>query len=147
MSSYAEVNLVKVNKSERIMYLLDGETVVQQYRIALGNEPKGHKEREGDGRTPEGRYTLEFVMGKGESCYYKSMHISYPNEKDKKNAADKGFSPGGDIKVHGQKNKLGWGSFIWQNFDWTTGCIAIKNSEMDEFLSLVKVGTPIQINP
>ncbi len=83
----------------------------------------------------------------GESDYYRSMHISYPNAEDKRKAKERGVKPGGDIKMHGQKNGWGWVSMFTQLFNWTDGCIAIKNSEMDEFLKLVPVGTPIQINP
>ena len=126
------------------MYLLDSGKVVKEYNIALGGNPKGHKQQEGDQRTPEGIYTLDYI--KEDSSFYRAMHISYPNKTDINNAKELGVSPGGFIMVHGQKNKLGWLAPIAQNFNWTNGCIAIKNSEMDEFLKLVKVGTKIQIS-
>ena len=140
---HAEVDLVKVDKSERKMYLLRGESIVKEYKISLGANPNGHKEKEGDERTPEGIYTLDYI--KEDSSFYKAMHISYPNQLDKENAKKKGINPGGFIMVHGQKNGTGWLSSVSQNFDWTNGCIAISNKEMDEFLSFVKVGTKIQI--
>lgn len=139
----AEVTLVKVDKSERKMYLLNGEKTVREFDISLGGSPKGHKEKEGDEKTPEGIYSLDYV--KEDSSFYRAMHISYPNEIDKANAAKKGVDPGGFIMVHGQKNGLGWLYWASQNFNWTNGCIAITNREMDEFISLVKVGTKIQI--
>ncbi len=143
VTSQADVNLVKVDKSERKMYLIDNEKIIKEYDIALGASPQGHKQQEGDEKTPEGVYSLDYK--KEDSAFYRAMHISYPNKKDKDNAKSKGVSPGGFIMVHGQKNGLGWLSFVSQYFDWTNGCIAITNPEIDEFMSLVKVGTKIQI--
>jgi len=142
-SVIAGVDLVKVDKSENRMYLLDGEKVVKEYHVAFGANPKNHKEQEGDEKTPEGRYTLDYK--KEDSSFYRAMHISYPNEQDKANAKKLGTAPGGFIMVHGQRNWLGWLSFITQEFNWTNGCIALTNSEMDEFMDLVNVGTAIQI--
>jgi len=139
----ADVDLVKVEKSERRMYLIAGDEVVRSYRIALGGNPKGHKRREGDQRTPEGEYTLDYI--KEDSAFHRAMHISYPNEADIENARQNGYSPGGFIMVHGQREGLGFRPSIVQKFDWTDGCIALTNTEMDEFLSLVKVGTKIRI--
>lgn len=141
--SFAAVDLVRVDKSESKMYLLDGVKVIKEYHVAFGGNPKGHKQQEGDQRTPEGTYALDYK--KEDSSYYRAMHISYPNKIDKANAKKLGVSPGGFIMVHGQKNKLGWLSVITQNFNWTDGCIALTNSEMDEFMELVSVGTKIQI--
>ncbi len=142
-SAIAGVDLVKVDKSESRMYLLDGEKVVKEYHVAFGANPKGHKQQEGDEKTPEGRYTLDYK--KEDSSFYRAMHISYPNDQDKANAKKLGVSPGGFIMVHGQRNWLGWLSIIAQRFNWTNGCIALTNSEMDEFMDLVSVGTAIQI--
>lgn len=142
---YGSVDLVKVDKSEKRMYLLDGNKTVKVYNIALGANPEGHKIKKDDEKTPEGRYELDSITKK--SDFYRSMHVSYPNEKDKAAAKKAGVKPGGDIMIHGQKNYWGWASMITQLFNWTDGCIAITNSEMDEFLELVSVGTPIQINP
>jgi len=88
---HAEVDLVKVDKSERKMYLLRGESIVKEYKISLGANPNGHKEKEGDERTPEGIYTLDYI--KEDSSFYKAMHISYPNQLDKENAKKKGINP------------------------------------------------------
>lgn len=125
------------------MYLIDEGTVVKEYRVALGANPKGHKQQEGDKRTPEGSYILDYK--KEDSSYYRAMHVSYPNAIDIANARRKGVSPGGFIMVHGQKNGLGALAFLAQEIDWTNGCIALTNPEMDEFMALVRTGTKIQI--
>lgn len=145
MSNFAmaEVDLVKVDKSDNKMYLFDGDELIKKYHVAFGANPKGHKQQEGDERTPEGRYTLDYK--KEDSSFYRSMHISYPNEEDKANAEKLGLSPGGFIMVHGQRNRLGWLSFLTQRFNWTNGCIALTNSDMDEFMALVSIGTRIEI--
>jgi murein L,D-transpeptidase YafK len=141
--SNAGVDSVKVDKSENKMYLFDGDKLVKEYHVAFGANPKGHKQREGDEKTPEGTYTLDYK--KEDSSFYRSMHVSYPNKLDKENAKKNGYSPGGFIMIHGQKNWLGWLAPLMQNFNWTDGCIALTNSEMDEFMELVKVGTRIDI--
>ena len=143
VSAWAGVDLVQVDKSDRQMRLLDGDEVVATYSISLGGSPQGNKTQEGDQKTPEGRYVLDY---KNEaSGYHRSMHISYPNEADTRQAKARGVSPGGFIMVHGQRNGFGWFAPVLQYFDWTNGCIAITNSEMDEFMSLVTQGTPIDI--
>ncbi|GLQ73964.1 L,D-transpeptidase family protein [Vibrio penaeicida] len=136
--AFSAVDLVKVVKSERTMTLLSKGEVVKEYRIALGGSPKGHKQQEGDQKTPEGRYILDYK--KEDSAFHRSMHISYPNAKDKARAKALGVDPGGFIMVHGNnpENRL-------LQFDWTEGCIAITDDEMDEFMDLVQVGTPIEI--
>ncbi len=141
--SHAEVDLVKVDKSKNKMYLYDGDKIVKEYHVVFGANPKGHKQQEGDEKTPEGTYTLDYK--KEDSSFYRSIHVNYPNEIDKENARKKGVSPGGFIMIHGQRNWLGWLGPIMQNFNWTDGCIALTNSEMDEFMERVKVGTKINI--
>ncbi len=142
--TFAEVDLVKVEKSISKMYLLDGDSIVKEYHVAFGANPKGHKQQEGDEKTPEGTYLLDYK--KENSSFYRAMHVSYPNAQDKESAKRLGVSPGGFIMVHGQRNRLGWLSLFTQLFNWTNGCIALTNNEMDEFMDLVKVGTPIKIN-
>lgn len=139
----ASVDLVKVDKSANKMYLLDGEKTIKEYHIALGANPQGHKQQEGDERTPEGVYTLDYK--KEDSSFYRAMHISYPNQQDIESAKARGVSPGGFIMVHGQRNGLALMAPISQNFNWTNGCIALTNKEMDEFMTLVATGTKIQI--
>jgi len=140
-----EIDYVLVTKSEKKIFLLSEGKVVKEYRIALGGNPKGHKQQEGDERTPEGKYTLDYK--KNDSLFYKAIHISYPNKNDKEKAKNLGVSPGGLIMIHGQKNGLGWLSWIAQGFNWTDGCIAVTNKEMAEIWSLVRVGTEIKIQP
>jgi murein L,D-transpeptidase YafK len=141
----ADVDFVRVAKSENRMYLYEGDKIVKKYHVALGANPKGHKQMEGDERTPEGIYTLDYI--KEDSYFYRSMHISYPNESDRESARERGVSPGGLIMIHGHRThrQRKIARFI-QQFNWTDGCIALTNPEMDEFLKLVRVGTKIQIH-
>lgn len=134
---------VLVDKSEEKLYLLKDGAVIAEYSVAFGANPKGHKQQEGDERTPEGHYTLDFK--KTDSAFYRAIHISYPNDADKQSATQRGVDPGGAIMIHGQRNWLGWLSFITQRFNWTDGCIAVTNSEMDEIWRMVAVPTPIEI--
>ena len=113
--------------------------------MAFGDNPVGHKQQEGDERTPEGKYILDYK--KDDSSFYKAIHISYPNKDDIESAKKKGVSPGGFIMIHGQKNGYGWAAWITQYFNWTDGCIAVTNSEMDEIWEAVDIGTPIEIKP
>ena len=139
----AGVDLVKVIKSDNKMYLLEKGNIIKVYHVALGAEPKGHKQQEGDQKTPEGTYVLDYK--KEDSSFYRAMHISYPNSDDMKQAKIKGVSAGGLIMVHGQKNNQGWLAPYTQKSNWTNGCIALTNAEMDEFMALVDVGTRIHI--
>ena len=136
---------VIVYKEERIMILMSGDREIARYDIVLGGNPEGHKQQEGDQRTPEGEYVLDYK--KADSAYYKAIHISYPNERDKANAQKMGVNPGGFIMIHGQKNGFEWAELIAQQLDWTEGCIAVKNAEMDEIWEAVDAGTPIAIHP
>ncbi len=140
-----KADLVVVNKKEKRLYLYKGKKSFKMYRVAFGSNPKGHKMQEGDEKTPEGKYFLDYKNA--DSSFYKAIHISYPNEEDKKRARKRGVSPGGQIMIHGQKNGYGFFGFITQFFNWTDGCIALKNSEMDELWSSVKVNTSIVIEP
>ena len=142
------VDKVVVRKSQRQLELVSGGKVVRQYRVALGGAPVGHKYREGDQRTPEGSYKLNWRNPK--SNFYKAIHISYPSSKDRAISRERGYSnPGGMIMIHGLPNYIQSESMRQQyaSRDWTQGCIAVQNDEMDEIWSLVKDGTPIQIMP
>lgn len=141
----AGVDLVRVEKSERRMDLLDGHRVVRSYAVALGANPVGHKQREGDERTPEGAYVLDWRNPA--SRFHRSIHISYPNAADRMDAEHRGENPGGDIMIHGQPNGWGWWGWLLQYFDWTNGCIAVTDAEMDEIWALVPDGTRIEITP
>lgn len=137
------VDCVLVKKSERKLVLLQNGEIIKSYKISLGGNPNGHKEREGDQRTPEGQYLLDYK--KNDSSFYKAIHISYPNDQDLERAAQKKVKPGGQIMIHGQPN--GYGEYAWlmQRFDWTNGCIAVTDREMDEIWNMVEVNTPIII--
>ena len=130
---------IVVHKARREMLLLRGNSVLRSYRIALGREPVGHKEREGDGRTPEGSYVIDRRNPK--SRYRLALHISYPNAEDTARARAAGVEPGGDIMIHGLKDgerRAG---------DWTQGCIGVTDEEMEEIWALVPDGTAIIIEP
>ncbi|MDN5565998.1 MAG: L,D-transpeptidase family protein [Psychrobacter sp.] len=137
------IDKVFVDKSERVLKLLSGDKVIKTYPIALGDSPAGHKRQEGDERTPTGTYKLDYTNEN--SKYYRSIHVSYPNASDKAQAKKRGVSPGGDIMIHGQKNGLGHLAAITQQRDWTDGCIAVTDDEMDEIMSVYKAGMPIEI--
>jgi len=145
LSSADRVDRVVVDKSEKKLYLMHSEEVVHSFHVVFGADPKGHKQHEGDERTPEGNYTLDYKNS--HSKFHRSIHISYPNAKDRRRAKEKGLRPGGAIFIHGQMNGLEWLSFASQYFNWTDGCIALKNSDMDEVWKSVKPGTPIEIKP
>ncbi|WP_225000131.1 murein L,D-transpeptidase family protein [Cesiribacter sp. SM1] len=136
---------VLVLKARREMQLLKEGRVLKTYKIAMGDQPVGHKQQEGDERTPEGRYTLDWRNSK--SAYHKSIHISYPSEQDKARAKRLGVSPGGDIMIHGMAKKMAWIGALHTAKDWTNGCIAVTNEEMDEIWAMVKNGTEIEILP
>ncbi len=138
-------DLVLVKKSESKLYLMKRGKIIGEYRISLGAHPKGHKQQQGDERTPEGRYILDYKNA--HSAFYKSIHISYPNKTDRERARKAHVNPGGNIMIHGQKNGWEWASFITQHFNWTDGCIAVSNRDMDQIWNAVKVGTPIEIKP
>lgn len=139
------VDLVRVDKSERKLELLSGEVVVRSYGIALGASPVGHKLQEGDERTPEGRYVLDWRNPN--SAFTKSIHVSYPNAIDRAAAKRAGVDPGGMIMIHGQSKGFGWWSWLMQLYDWTNGCIAVTDEDMAEIWQMVENGTPIEINP
>jgi murein L,D-transpeptidase YafK len=140
-----KIDLVRVDKSERRMELLAKGEVVRSYAIALGGNPVGHKQQQGDQRTPEGRYVLDWQNPK--SCCFRSLHVSYPNAADKAAAKRAGVDPGGMIMIHGQVNGFGWWGWLFQMFDWTDGCIAVTDEDMREIWDMVPVGTAIEINP
>jgi murein L,D-transpeptidase YafK len=136
---------VLVIKSKSTLYLKKQGKILKQYHARFGANPRGHKQKKGDERTPEGKYILDYKNQ--DSRFYKSIHISYPNEADKKRAKKMGVNPGGCIMIHGQKNGLGRVTFMTQRFNWTDGCIAVSNHAMDEIWLAVDVGTPIEIKP
>lgn len=140
-----KADAVLVIKSERRLYLLKGEEPYASYRVTFGANPKGHKQEQGDERTPEGHYILGY-KNTG-SRFYKSIHISYPNAEDRARAHERGVDPGGDIMIHGQTNGWEWAAPVAQLFSWTDGCIALTNSDMDKVWQAIDPGTPIEIRP
>lgn len=135
-----------VHKAARKLDLLDNDSrLLKSYVISLGGNPIGHKTQSGDEKTPEGSY---IISGRNPtSSYHLSLRISYPNEQDAAQAAKRGVSPGGDIMIHGIRGGLGWVGTLHRRFNWTQGCIAVTNAEIEEIWSLVPDGTPIEIRP
>ncbi|MCP5162915.1 MAG: L,D-transpeptidase family protein [Hahellaceae bacterium] len=144
-SSLPKADLVLVSKSESKLYLVKGGRWYRKYHVALGKNPVGHKLEVGDRRTPEGSYVLDYK--RQNSAFYKAIHISYPNDTDRLMAESRGVDPGGQIMIHGQPNNPVWPESKLQQFNWTEGCIAVRNKEMDEIWMAVEPGTPIEIIP
>ena len=137
-NSLPKVTNIQVFKAERILLLLNNDVVVKKYKFKLGFSPVGKKQFEGDGKTPEGDYYIDRTNPN--SKYYLSVGISYPNASDRVNA--NGRSPGGDIFIHGTPRR-----YWFSKKDWTWGCIAVKNREIEEIYSMVDIGTKISIFP
>ncbi len=136
---------IVVEKAARTLTLFRGDAALATYRVALGGNPVGPKERQGDRKTPEGDYTIDFKNAG--SRYHLSLKVSYPDAADRARAAAAGVSPGGDIMIHGLPNGYGWVGDGHIAQDWTDGCVAVTNDEIEEIWSLVAVGTPIEIKP
>lgn len=139
------IDKLVVFKSKRELHALSEGKLLKIYTISLGRNPEGDKEYEGDKKTPEGLY---FINDKNtNSGYYKNLGISYPNEEDRKHAQTLGKPTGGDIKIHGLRNGMGWIGKLHRRIDWTMGCIALTNTEIEELYQAVAIGTPIEIKP
>lgn len=136
---------VVVRKGERKLQLMRGSDVLRTYRISLGARPEGHKEYEGDYRTPEGKYRL--TRRNPNSEYFLSIQIDYPNDRDIAKARRQGLRPGGAIMIHGQPNTPRKTRDYYTNVDWTEGCIAVSNSDMVEIWLMTPPDTPIEITP
>ncbi|WAG78091.1 L,D-transpeptidase family protein [Metapseudomonas furukawaii] len=139
------IDKVLVVKSERKLLLMNRGDVLKSYRISLGKQPVGPKLREGDQRTPEGFYWIDWR--KTSDKFNLAMHISYPNARDAAKAREKGVPPGGMIMIHGTPLDEEYPEWYFHTLDWTEGCIAMKNADMREIWSLVKDGTLIEIRP
>lgn len=137
------VDRIVIEKAARRMQLLQDGKPVRTYQIALGFTPAGDKLRQGDGKTPEGEFTID--RRNSESAFHLSIGLDYPQPKDVARAAKEGYSPGGDIFIHGQPNALPDGLKI--KGDWTAGCIALTNAEMREIWAVTPVGTKVEIRP
>jgi murein L,D-transpeptidase YafK len=136
---------ILILKKDHVLELLQGGKVIRTYKVALGRGGLAPKEREGDGRTPEGHYVIDSRTA--QSHYHKALHVSYPNAEDRKRAAKLGVAPGGAIMIHGLPNGMGSVGAAHRLYDWTLGCIAVTNEEIDEIWDLVPNGTPVEIRP
>ena len=136
---------VLVEKSARRLTLFRGGALLKSYAVALGRAPQGPKQQEGDQRTPEGIYTID--AHKWDSAFHRALHISYPSPADSASAARHGVPPGGDIMIHGIRNGRGWLGAFHRVTDWTAGCIAVTDKQIEEIYHAVPDGTPIEIRP
>lgn len=136
---------VVVDKSDRKLYLFRAGRVLREFDVSLGLVPNGPKQREGDFRTPEGKYVLD--ARNVNSDYFLSIHVSYPNEADLARARVVGVDPGGQIMIHGWPNEPKQDLRRYQGTDWTDGCIAVSNSDMIDIWLMTRESTPIEIRP
>ena len=141
----SRVDSIVIETSKRTLTLMSGTKTVQTYRVALGEQPVGAKDRQGDHKTPEGIYSVD--AKNPTSQFHKALHISYPSQADRAIARKLGVSPGGDVEIHGLGAKWGWIGAKHRLTDWTDGCIALTNEEFDEIYPLIKVGTQVEIRP
>jgi murein L,D-transpeptidase YafK len=133
---------ILVSKRCKYMFLMKDGKVIKRYHVVLGRDRIGHKQKEGDHRTPEGVYNIS--EKNSQSKFYKALRVSYPNTEDAERAAEEGVSPGGDIMIHGIEGRY---AHLGNPYIYTRGCIAVANNEMDEVWSLVDRGTTIEIRP
>jgi murein L,D-transpeptidase YafK len=145
LSQDARADRVVIEKAERRLSLYSDGELLKSYRVALGPNPEGHKQEEGDGRTPEGVYAIDFR--KEDSSFHRALHVSYPSIEDRRRAEERGVSPGGDIMIHGLPNGLGDEGRRRLVRDWTEGCVAVLNWEIEEIWRVVPDGTPVEILP
>ncbi len=136
---------ILIEKQARRLMLISKGEVLKTYKIALGGTPSGPKERQGDNKTPEGTYFID--SRNKDSRYHLSLHVSYPNERDKKRARELGVSPGGNIMIHGIKNGFSWVGDSHTEVDWTKGCIAVTDEEIEEIEKVAPNGTIVEIRP
>lgn len=142
---FPQADLVVVEKGLRKLHLFKSGEAFRTFDIALGIRPTGDKKQEGDFRTPEGRYLLD--MRNPHSEFFLSIHVSYPNQQDRKQARSEGVSPGGAIMIHGQPNEPTRSEIYYETQDWTNGCIALSNSDMIDIWLMTGANTPIEIRP
>jgi murein L,D-transpeptidase YafK len=135
---------IVVKKSDHTLTLYHNQTKLQSYKVSLGSKA-GPKQQAGDRKTPEGLYVVD--AKNSSSKFHHAFHLSYPNTRDIVRAKKLGVDPGGDIEIHGQMNSLAWLGHIARHFDWTAGCIALTNDEIDAIWPIVPIGTPVEIEP
>ena len=141
----ARAEHVVIYKAKRELELWSGGKLLKTYKVALGQVPVGPKVRQGDGKTPEGRYLIDSRNSK--SQFHLALHVSYPNAEDRARAKKLGVSPGGAIMIHGLPKEWAWIGARHREIDWTAGCIAVTNPEIEEIWRAVKDGTPVEIKP
>jgi murein L,D-transpeptidase YafK len=141
----AKADLIVVHKATRRLDLYRHGVLLKSYSVSLGRHPEGPKRQQGDGRTPEGEYVLDYRIPN--SSFYRALHISYPDPADRAAARTQGVDPGGLVMVHGIKNGLGWLGRLHVAFDWTDGCVAVTDREMDEIWRAVPDGTKVTLRP
>jgi murein L,D-transpeptidase YafK len=141
----ARVDHIVIEKSKRTMTLFEQDRIVGVYKVALGRDPIGPKVMRGDNRTPEGLYFIDYKTC--HSVYHRAFHLTYPNIDDLMRADSLGVSPGGDIMIHGMGTKQLWMGDVQYLFDWTNGCIALTNGEIEEIWDLVLPWTSVEIRP
>jgi murein L,D-transpeptidase YafK len=140
-----KADTVLIFKKDHLLELMAGGKIVRTYHVALGRGGLEPKQKEGDARTPEGRYVID--SRNAQSHYYKALHISYPNAGDRERAAKAGVAPGGAIMIHGLPKGLGAFGSAHRLYDWTLGCVAVTDNQIDEIWTMVPVGTPVDIRP
>ena len=140
-----KADLVVVHKAARRLELYRGNELLKAYQVSLGQHPIGTKTQQGDGRTPEGDYRLDYRNPT--SSFHKALHISYPEPADIASARSRSVDPGGLVMVHGMKNGFGWIGRLHRVIDWTDGCVAVTNNEIDEIWTAVPDGTKIVLEP
>ena len=145
LAASAKADLVVVHKAARRLELYRGGSLLKSYAVSLGRHPIGPKQQQGDGRTPEGEYRLDYR--KPDSSFYRAIHVSYPGPADIAASRSRGVDPGGLVMVHGMKNGLGWLGRLHLAIDWTDGCVAVTDREMDEIWRAVPDGTKIVLEP
>ncbi len=146
-SLYAQnsIDMIIIKKSQRVLYAVKDDKVIKKYDIAIGKNPIGHKLKEGDKKTPEGYY---FIDGKNaKSKFFLSLHTSYPNFHDKRVAEKKNLNPGSHIAIHGLPSISVLSQYLYNSSDWTDGCIALNNKDMEELWNMSEEGTQILIKP
>ena len=143
----SKADLLVVLKDHRRLVLMRGDRVIKVFRIALGRYPRGHKVQKGDAKTPEGKYTVDYRLDSDKSKFYRALHISYPNREDSARARQLGVDPGGQIMIHGLPTNWSAEDVGHPRLDWTQGCIALTNREMDQLWKMVDDGTTIEIYP
>ena len=136
---------IVIRKAAHTLALMKRDRELATYKVALGRNPVGAKTQRGDHKTPEGNYLIDAM--KSNSRFHRALHISYPNLADQERAQAAAVNPGGDVEIHGIENGLGWIGSLHRRIDWTDGCIAVTDDEIEEIWNKVKVGTAVEIKP